>query len=494
MTYAKTKPACLHSTWTCGGAQRTGNGMYHVWLLLCLAAMTGNATVRGGGIGALAPVDGMAVKLGKAPAMCKGKKHSALLFSQYMQSKVLLTGRDSRTPEQIRADVLGINGIDLGPDAKIEIDMVWRGGGSADPFNQRSSINPKILAWKKLDYVVSYERFMSTTARYSDLVLPVVTHLEESFFTGSRVKTDMNVVNAVVNPMYEAKSDVAINEMIAERLGLDWGRHGMTDHDVMRIQWQGTKLPEAYKSVDPDMKLPTFEEMLEKANLQLPVPPEKSVIAAAKFAPGEFPTDTGRINFYSPWLAQRGRVQAGVARAQYVRPADGYEDILEKTPHASGRRYTLQYTTPHMPNRSHSSFDNTTMIQDVFPHAVTMHPDDAAARGIKDGADVYVYTEAGCIKLPAKITVRQLPGVLSIGEGAWYQPSQTEFFDAYFDAAGTGKAVCHRVPVDVGGAVNTLTIDRDIGASDPYLHLQTSKSGGFAAGGCVCEVSATLPA
>ena len=110
------------------------------------------------------------------------------------------------------------------------------------------------------------------------------------------------------------------------------------------------------------------------------------------------------------------------------------------------------------------------------------------------GADVYVYTEAGCIKLPAKVTVRQLPGVVSIGEGAWYQPSQTEFFDAYFDAAGTGKAVCHRVPVDVGGAVNTLTIDRDIGASDPYLHLQTSKSGGFAAGGCVWEVSATLPA
>ena len=134
------------------------------------------------------------------------------------------------------------------------------------------------------------------------------------------------------------------------------------------------------------------------------------------------------------------------------------------------------------------------MIQDVFPHAVTIHPDDAAARGIKDGAQVYVYTEAGCIKLPAKVTVRQLPGVVSIGEGAWYQPSKTEFFDAYFDEAGTGKVRKHRVPVDVGGAVNTLTIDRDIGASDPYLHLQTKKSGGFAAGGCVCEVSATLPA
>ena len=52
----------------------------------------------------------------------------------------------------------------------------------------------------------------------------------------------------------------------------------------------------------------------------------------------------------------------------------------------------------------------------------------------------------------------------------------------------------HRVPVDVGGAVNTLTTDRDIGAGDPFLHTQTNKSGGFAAGGNLCEVSKELPA
>ena len=49
------------------------------------------------------------------------------------------------------------------------------------------------------------------------------------------------------------------------------------------------------------------------------------------------------------------------------------------------------------------------------------------------------------------------------------------------------------MPVDVGGAVNTLTTDRDIGAGDPFLHAQTNKSGGFAAGGNLCEVSKTLP-
>ncbi|MCF0254220.1 MAG: molybdopterin-dependent oxidoreductase, partial [Duodenibacillus sp.] len=97
VTYARTKPACIYSNWTAGGAQRTGNGMYYTWLMLCLAAMTGNVTVRGGGIGSLSPRDGMNIKMGKAPALGAGKKHKALLFSQYMQSKVLMTGRDSRT-------------------------------------------------------------------------------------------------------------------------------------------------------------------------------------------------------------------------------------------------------------------------------------------------------------------------------------------------------------------------------------------------------------
>lgn len=492
LMYAKTKPACIYSSWTAGGAQRTGNGMYYTWLMLCLSAMTGNATVRGGGIGSLAPHDGMKVKLGGAPALCDGQKYKPLLFSQYMQSKVILTGRDSRTPEQMRDDILHINNIDLGEDPRLEIDMVWRGGGSCDVFNQRSSINPKLVAWKKLKSVLCYERFMSSTARWSDIVLPVVTHFEESFFSGSRVKTDMNVVRQVIEPMYECKPDIEINELIAKRLGLDWGRHGMSDMEVMKIQWSKTKLPDAYKQINPDMKLPTFEEMLEEANLQLPTPPEKSVIESAKYAPGEFPTDTGKINFYSPFLASRGRVQDGVARAQYVRPAEGYEDILEGKKAASGRTYTLQFTTPHMPNRSHSSFDNTTMIIDVFPHGVMMHPKDAEARGIKAGDLVYVYNDAGCMRVPALITRRQIPGVVSIGEGAWYQPSADETYTAWFDEKG-GTPYAHQVPVDVGGAVNTLTTDRDIGASDPFLHLQNNKSGGFAAGGALCEVSLKLP-
>ena len=345
-----------------------------------------------------------------------------------------------------------------------------------------------------LDIVRRAGRDGVATARYSDIIFPVVTHFEESFITGSRVKTDTNFVNQILDPMYECKTDWQINELIAQRLGINWGRDGKSDVDVMKIQWAGAKVPEKYKELNPEFKLPTFEEMQKEGNVQLFVKPETSVIDAARFAPGEFPTDTGKINFYSPFLAERGRLKQKAARAQYVRPPEGIEDLLEGKKGAKGIAYSLQFTTPHMPNRSHSSFDNTTSLMDAFPHCVFINPEDAQKRGIADGDEVYVYNDAGCMKIPAQITLRQLPGVVSIGEGAWYQPSPTEKYEAWFDLDGDGKPEKHIVAVDVGGAVNTLTTDRDIGAADPVLHLQTNKSGGFAAGGNLCEVSKQKPA
>lgn len=494
IAYGKTKPACIYSAWTAGGAQRTGNGMYYTWLMLALAAMTGNATVRGGGIGSLSPNEGMSVKLGKAPGMAHGKTFKPLLFSTHVSSQVIMTGRDTRTPEQLREDIKLLNGIDLGEDPRLHLEMFIKGAGSGDVFNQRAAINPKLEAWNKLTSVITYDRFMSTTARYSDIIFPVVTHFEESFITGSRVKTDTNFVNQILDPMYECKTDWQINELIAQRLGINWGRDGKSDIDVMKIQWAGAKVPEKYKELNPEFKLPTFEEMQKEGNVQLFVKPETSVIDAARFAPGEFPTDTGKINFYSPFLAERGRLKQKAARAQYVRPPEGIEGLLEGKKGAKGIAYSLQFTTPHMPNRSHSSFDNTTSLMDAFPHCVFINPEDAQKRGIADGDEVYVYNDAGCMKIPAQITLRQLPGVVSIGEGAWYQPSPTEKYEAWFDLDGDGKPEKHIVAVDVGGAVNTLTTDRDIGAADPVLHLQTNKSGGFAAGGNLCEVSKQKPA
>ena len=49
---------------------------------------------------------------------------------------------------------------------------------------------------------------------------------------------------------------------------------------------------------------------------------------------------------------------------------------------------------------------------------------DAAARGIADGQRVRVFNDRGATVLPAKVTDRIAPGVVSIREGAWFTPDE----------------------------------------------------------------------
>lgn len=235
--------------------------------------------------------------------------------------------------------------------------------------------------------------------------------------------------------------------------------------------------------------------MRKTANLQLLVEPKDSLIRITKYAPGEFPTETGRIDFYSPFMAERGRAFNGAA-CRYVPAEEGFEDIHSGKLSPGGRRYTMQFTTPHVLNRSHSQFDNIPMLQDQFAQTVIMNPGDAAKRGISDGDLVYVFNDYGCLKLPAEVTVRQIEGVVAIPQCAWYQPSKTEMYDAVYDGDYDGKPELHRVPVDTDGCANTLFKDQASGAPDPVMQLKSSTggSGGMVVNGRACEVSKTLPA
>jgi len=485
--YAAAKPAFIYSSYN-GGAQRTQTGMYFSWMLIALSALTGNITKRGGGFGEIRMDDGYKVKLGPAPPMTVLKNHRPILFSVYRSNDVILNGLDGRTSRQLREDVLAMNGIDLGPDAKLVVEMHVRGAGCNNVFNQTQNINKRVLAWKKLKHTVAYERFLTPTAAWADLVLPAATNFEESFFKNQLV-SDTFVVNGPIELMYESKPDWWINEQIAQRLGLDYGRKGRTDREIMEKQWSMASLPEKYKEINPEIELPSFEMIIKEGHFQLPVPKEKTVIQAATIKPGEFRTDTGKINFYSPYFAARERLVLKVARAQYVKGDEGYEDILEGGKvGVKGIKYTLQFITPHVSQRAHSTYDNVPVIMDQAPQVVEIHPIDAKAREINDGDLVYIFNDYGCIKLPAKMTKRIFPGVVAVGEGAWYRPSQSETYEAWFDTDYDGIPEKHIVPVDVGGCTNSITADLNSGVLDPFFD-----SMGMNAGGALCEVSKQKP-
>ena len=66
-----------------------------------------------------------------------------------------------------------------------------------------------------------------------------------------------------------------------------------------------------------------------------------------------------------------------------------------------------------------------------------MNEEDAATRGIHDGAMVRIWNDRGTLHLKVKITGRIMKGVTAVFQGAWYKP----------DSEGN----------DTGGSINILT-------------------------------------
>ena len=96
--------------------------------------------------------------------------------------------------------------------------------------------------------------------------------------------------------------------------------------------------------------------------------------------------------------------------------------------------------TPKSRARTHSIHGNQPSLARVDPDTVWLHPDDARARGIRNGQAVRVFNDAGATILLAEVTLRIAPGAVSIKEGAWFTP----------DGTGTDRK----------GSANVLTLDR----------------------------------
>ncbi|MQG68346.1 MAG: dimethyl sulfoxide reductase subunit A, partial [SAR202 cluster bacterium] len=144
-----------------------------------------------------------------------------------------------------------------------------------------------------------------------------------------------------------------------------------------------------------------------------------------------FTTPSGKIEIYSTAIADQpdfyglGSIPA---IPKYIESTD------------SDSRRPLQLITPQSKARSHSSFGNLVALQAVDPQVVWLHPEDAVDRAIADGQNVRVFNDLGATILPAKVTDRIIRGVVSMKEGAWYNP----------DGSGT----------DIGGSANVLSVDR----------------------------------
>ncbi|MBI4491601.1 MAG: molybdopterin-dependent oxidoreductase [Chloroflexi bacterium] len=295
-----------------------------------------------------------------------------------------------------------------------------------NPLGQHPDARKTARALERLDLVVVHEQFLTPTARYADVLLPATTFLERDDIQRPYDGTGCFYVyqRQAIPPQGQARNDWDVFAELAERLG--FGAAYTEGHDADGwLRWI------AARAGVPDY------EAFRRAGLHWTAPPaadgapdgpQPSVAFQAQVEQGlPFPTPSGKIELYSPRLAER--------HDRLVPPIPRYLDLPEGPTDPLRARFPLQLLSPKSKRRTNSTLDNVLGDDRV----VTLHPDDAARRGLQAGQRVRVWNERGACLVPLRISANLTPGVAVLLAGAWVQ----------WDADQN----------DVGGCPNTLTSD-----------------------------------
>ncbi len=390
--YAMRRPGALCAGWAPG---RSAFGEQYHRAASVLAAMTGNIGVRGGH--ASGGTDVIPKGFLASPISIKGPRNPKVHVTEIYD--LLLKGKSGGYPSDIR--LLYIIGSNM--------------------LNQFLNLNKGIQALRAPEFIVAHELFMTPTARYADIVLPVAHFLEREDIGQPFVGGPYNIVmEKAAEPPGGVRSDLAIFTGLASRLGIA-GYSDRTEEEWLK----------EFAAKTPG--LPSYEALKEKkvhvAESDGPNVAFKDQIENPGLHP--FPTPTGRIEIFSQKIAEMGNPMIP-AIPKYLEPWEGPND-------ARIDAYPIQLVSPHSKARVNSTLDNIPRLKKIADDSVWISVQDANARGIRDGDKVMVHNDRGRIHVAAKVTGRIMQGVASLDAGAWYRP----------DSSG----------IDQGGCVNVLTKD-----------------------------------
>lgn len=437
------------------GPQRHSNGGNNTRSIALIAAITKNVGISGGGTGAREATGGVAYKVKTAIPTFPEKNSVDVCVSFFDWYRAIEDYRsmNDATWGVRHIDEKGKTRYADEPGSitlKAPIKFIWNYASNV-MMGQHADINECLRIYNLPDekdsgvrMIVTVDCYLTPTALISDIILPGTTSFEEDdICTGGTAWTGFVCCeSAAIKPLFEAKPVYEICTLIADKLGLkDEFTEGKSQLDWVKWSYE--------QGVEAGDDLPaTFEEFKEKGLFKQTDTHDPAIAKQDKIA-----TPSGKYEVFSKQAYNLSK-QWDLTLGGYV-PDDGrdqitglptYYDHFEGYNDPLRSEYPFQLIGHHGKTRTHSSYGNVAWMSSVAPQQCWINEKDAAALGIQQDDQVIVSTERGRTQLSAKVTQRIMPGVVSIPQGAWYDPASR-------DAATLGdKSV-----LDKGGCISVLT-------------------------------------
>lgn len=417
------KPAFIAQGW---GPQRHANGELATRAIAMLAILTGNVGINGGNSGAC---EGFySLPFVRMPAFENPITTSIPFF--------LWTDAVKRGPE-LTALKDGIRGKDK---LSVPIKFIWNYAGNS-LINQHSEINRThdiLQDDKQCEMIVVIDNHMTASARYADIILPDCTASEQMDFCLDASSGNMAYVifaDQVIKPRFECKNIYEMTSELAKRMGVEQKfTEGRTQEEWMRHLYQ--------QSVQAIPALPDFDTFRQQGIFKQR-DPEQHHVAYKSFREdplaNPLETPSGKIEIYSAALADIA-AKWQLEKEDIIDPLPVYAAGFENYDDPLASRYPLQLTGFHFKGRVHSTYGNVDVLKAACRQEMWINPMDAAQRGINNGDMIRIFNDRGEVQIAAKVTPRMMPGVVALGEGAWYTPDSKR--------------------IDRAGSINVLTSQR----------------------------------
>ena len=246
-------------------------------------------------------------------------------------------------------------------------------------------------------FTVVHELFPTDTVDFADVVLPATTTLEHYDIHKAYGHLYLSLSKPAIAPLGEALPNTEVFRRLAARMGLDHPCLRESDEEMARqaMHWD-----------HPSLAGVTFERLEREGSVRLSVPDPH-----APFAEGGFPTPSGKCELLAPSMAEMGLDPL----AGYVPPRESVATAPELA-----RKYPLAFISPP----AHHFLNSTFSAQPAFVRregepSLTLHPRDAADRGIEQGQMVRAFNDRGSFLARAHVSDAARPGLV-VGLSIWW--------------------------------------------------------------------------